>query len=108
MTYEEFKAGVEEYIDLVDKGLKKQANKRLFEFADSFKADVPEAEADAILFRFCRDILEDDGYPKFREFGFRGTSRLPFQLSGLVFGYLLRECERNKMPQLRWEYQLFG
>ena len=108
MTYDEFKSGVDEYIALVDKGLKKQANKLLFEFADSFKANVSDVEADGILCQFCRDILEDGGYPKFREFGFRGTSRLPFQLSGLVFDYLMRECERNKMPQMRWEYQLFG
>ncbi len=108
MTYEEFKSGVDEYIGLVDKGLKKQANKRLFEFADGFKANVSEAESDGILYQFCRDILEDGGYPKFWEFGFRGTSQLPFQLSGLVFDYLMRECERNKMPQMRWEYQLFG
>lgn len=108
MTYEEFKAGVGEYIELVDKGLKKQANKLLFEFVDGFKANVSENEADGILYLFCRDILEDGGYPKFREFGFRGTSQLPFQLTGLMFDYLMRECERNKMPQMRWEYQLFG
>lgn len=108
MTYGEFKAGVDEYIELVDKGLKKQANKRLFEFTDRFRANVPEDEADDILCLFCHDILEDGGYPKFREFGFRGTTQLPFQLSGLVFDYLIRECGRNKMPQMRWEYQLFG
>lgn len=108
MTYEEFKAGVDEYIELVDKGLKKQANKALFEFADRFKANVTEEEADGILYLFCRDILENGGYPKFREYGFRGTSQLPFQLTGLLFDYLMRECERNKMPQMRWEYQLFG
>lgn len=108
MTYDEFKSGVDEYIELVDKGLKKQANKLLFEFADRFKANVPENEADVILYQFCRDILEEGGYPKFREFGFRGTYQLPFQLSGLVFDYLMRECGRNKMPQMRWEYQLFG
>lgn len=108
MTYEEFKAGVDGYIELVDKGLKKQANKALFEFTDRFKANVAEEEADGILYLFCRDILEDGGYPKFREFGFRGTTRLPFQLTGLMFDYLMRECEKNKMPQMRWEYQLFG
>lgn len=108
MTYEEFKAGVDGYIELVDKGLKKQANKALFAFADNFKANVSEAEANGILYQFCRDILEDGGYPKFQQFGFRGTAQLPFQLSGLVFDYLIRECERNKMPQMRWEYQLFG
>ena len=108
MTYDEFKSGVNEYIELVDKGLKKQANKKLFEFTDRFKADVSADEADGILYLFCRDILEDGGFPKFREFGFRGTAQLPFQLTGLMFDYLIRECEKNKMPQLRWEYQLFG
>lgn len=105
MTYDEFKTAIVEYCELFyNKGLKKQANKKLFEFADNFKKDVPQTEKDDILFRFCRELLEEEKFPEFRSFHFS----LPFQISGLVFDYLIGECEKNKMPQMRWEYQLFG
>lgn len=101
MTYEEFLAGIGEYRDLFEKGLKKRANKLLFGFAEDFKANVPEAEADEILFRFCREYLDEKRLP----FADRG---LPFQLTGLLHDYIARECDKNKMPQLRWAFQLFG
>ena len=105
MTYEEFTAGVDEYCELFyEKGLKKQANKLLFEFADNFKKNVSQTDKDEILCRFCRGLLEEEKFPEFRKF----RLSLPFQLSGWVFDYLIRECEQNKMPQMRWEYQLFG
>lgn len=33
---------------------------------------------------------------------------LPYQVTDLLNSYLIRKCERNKMPQLRWAFQLFG
>lgn len=105
MNYEEFCAGLREYWELFDKGLKKQANKYLFEFADDFKKNVPQAEADELLCRFCRECLDEDHFPEFKRFGFL---RLPFQLTGLLNDFLNRECGREKMPHMRWAYQLFG
>ena len=133
MTYEEFTDGIRKYKELFDKGLKKQANKQLFDFADKFKKEVLQAEGergaaadipnnawsaprvstvrlqpssgDEILCRFCRELL-DEG--KYDEFWLCGSPRLPFQLTGLIFEYLNRECAEEKMPQMRWAYQLFG
>lgn len=105
MTYEEFADGIGEYRELFDKGLKKRANKLLFEFADKFKANVPQAEGDGILCRFCREFL-DEG--RFEEFRIYGSPHLPYQLTGLIYDCLIRECEKNKMPQMRWHYQIFG
>lgn len=105
MTYEEFTAGIGEYKELFDKGLKKPANKLLFEFTDKFKENVPRAEGDEILCRFCREFL-DEG--KFEEFRIYGSPDLPYQLTGLIHDCLNRECAQNKMPQMRWAYQLFG
>lgn len=105
MTYEEFAEGIGEYRALFDKGLKKQANKLLFEFADNFKKNVPQSEGDEILCRFCREFL-DEG--KFTEFRIYGSSHLPFQLTGLIFDCLKRECKQDKMPHMRWGYELFG
>ncbi len=104
MTYEEFTEGIGEYRTLFDKGLKKQANKQLFEFTDSFKKNVSEEQRDEILERFCRELIDGDGFPEFKCYHLS----LPFQLSGLVFDCLIRACEQNKMPQMRWEYELFG
>lgn len=33
---------------------------------------------------------------------------LPFQITELLNSYLNRECEKNKMPQMRWAFQIFG
>lgn len=105
MTYEEFSAEIGRYKELFDKGLKKQANKQLFEFADKFKRGVSQTAGDEILCRFCRELLDED---KFFEFYLYGSLRLPYQLTGLLFECLNRECAENKMPQMRWAYQLFG
>ena len=103
MTYEEFIAGTEKYWGLFEKGLKKQANKFLFGFAEQF-GDVPQDEGDAILCRFCREYIDGDRFDGHKRFGLS----LPFQLTGLLNDYLTRECKAEKMPQMRWAYQIFG
>lgn len=105
MTYEEFTARLGEYSTLFGNGLKKQANKLLFAFAEEFKSNVSQDNADELLFRFCREFY-DEG--KFAEFRIYGSPHLPFQLTGMLHEYLNRECAAEKMPQMRWAYQLFG
>ncbi|MDE6732174.1 MAG: hypothetical protein K2J77_04790 [Oscillospiraceae bacterium] len=105
MTYEEFTAGLGEYSALFEKGLKKQANKLLFAFVEDFQKNVPQDNADELLFRFCREFYDEGKFPDFRIYG---SPRLPFQLTGLMHEYLKRECLAEKMPQLRWAYQLGG
>lgn len=101
MTYVEFLSGIGEYSVFFEKGLKKQANKLLFKFAEDFKANVGEAEADEILFRFCREYLDEKCLPF-------ADKDLPFQITELLNDYISRESEKNKMPHLRWAFQLFG
>lgn len=105
MTYEEFCAGIGEYSALWNKGLKKQANKALFAFAEDFKNNVPQSNADELMFRFCREFYDEGGFPELKE---HGCIRLPYQLMGLVHEYLKRECLADKMPQMRWAYLLGG
>ena len=104
MDYEQFITEIKKYWDLRKKGLKKQANSFLFTFTKSFKENVPDADADAILFQFCREYLDEMKFP--------GDSlprrHLPFQLTKLLDNYLCRECEKDQMPQMRWAYQIFG
>lgn len=105
MTYEEFCAGIGKYSALWNKGLKKQANKALAAFAEDFKKNVPQDNADELLFRFCREFYDEGGFPELKE---HGCIRLPYQLMELVHEYLKRECLADKMPQMRWAYQLGG
>ncbi len=105
MTYKEFCAGLDEYSALRNNGLKKQANKVLFAFTENFRKSVPQGEVDALLCRFCRDFLDEDKFPEFRVFG---GVHVPFQLSGLLYDYLKRECAAEQMPHLRWAYEFFG
>lgn len=85
------------YWDLQKKGLKKQANSFLFAFVKSFQENVSEADADAILFQFCREYID--------EMKFSGDSLprrcMPFQITRLLDNYLNHECEKNQMPQMR-------
>lgn len=105
MTYEEFCAGIGEYSALWNKGLKKQANKVLAAFATEFRKNVSQDNADDLLFRFCREFYDEGGFPELKE---HGCIRLPYQLIGLLHEYLKRECLAEKMPQMRWAYQLGG
>lgn len=104
MTYDEFLAGIGEYWELFEKGLKKQANKFLFGFAEDFKRSVPRDEGDVLLFKFCREYIDGDRFDEHKRFGLS----LPFQLTGLLNDYFTRECKAEKMPQMRWAFQLFG
>ena len=104
MDYEQFITEIKKYWDLRKKGLKKQANSFLFTFTKSFKENVPDADADAILFRFCRESLDEMKFPG----DALPRRHLPFQLTKLLDNYLCRECEKDQMPQMRWAYQIFG
>lgn len=104
MNYEQFITEIQKYWDLRKKGLKKQANSFLFEFTKHFKEDVSDTDADTILFQFCKEYLDEMKFP-----GDNLPRRhLPFQITELLNSYLDRECEKNKMPQMRWAFQIFG
>lgn len=105
MTYREFIDGIEKYWELFEQGLKKQANKYLFDFAERFKKEVPQEAGDVLLFRFCADYIDGDRFDDHKRYG---DINLPFQLTGLLNDYFVRECKAEKMPQMRWAFQLFG
>lgn len=104
MNYEQFITEIQKYWDLRDRGLKKQANRFLFAFTKQFKEEVSEMDADAILFRFCREYLDEMKFPG----DHLPRRHLPFQMTELLNSYLNRECEKDKMPQMRWAFQIFG
>lgn len=103
MNYGQFITEIQKYCDLRDKGLNKQANRFLFEFTNRFKENISEKEADDILFQFCKEYVDEK---KFADTDM--PDGLPFQITELLNTYLIRECGKNKMPQMRWAFQIFG
>lgn len=104
MNYEQFITEIQKYWDLREKGLKKQANKFLFAFTRHFKEHVSISDADVILFQFCREYIDELKFPG----DHLPRRHLPFQMTELLNDYLNRECEKDKMPQMRWTFQIFG
>ena len=104
MNYEQFISEVQTYWDMRSKGLKKQANGFLSEFIKRFRENVSKGDADDILFQFCKEYFDEMKFP--------GTNlprrHLPFQITELLDSYLSQECKKNRMPQMRWAFQIFG
>lgn len=104
MNYNEFILKINKYWDLRSKGLKKQANSFLYGFVEYFKKNVSVEDEDKIFYQFCREYLDELKFP-----GEDLPRRcLPFQIIELLHSYFCRECIKNKMPQLRWAYQIYG
>ena len=56
--YAEFSEGLRRYAELYERGLKKQANTYIADFVQNFEKSGTEAEREALLFRFCRNICD--------------------------------------------------
>lgn len=104
MNYEQFITEIQKYWDLRERGLKKQANKFLFAFTKHFKEHVSDLDADVVLFQFCREYIDEMKFPG----DHLPRRHLPFQVTELLNDYLNRECDKDKMPQMRWAFQIFG
>lgn len=104
MNYEQFITEIQKYWDLRERGLKKQANNFLFAFTKHFKEYVSDLDADAILYQFCREYIDEMKFPG----DHLPRRHLPFQVTELLNDYLNRECDKDKMPQMRWAFQIFG
>lgn len=102
--YAEFSEGLRRYAELYERGLKKQANAYIADFVQNFEKSGTEAEREALLFRFCRDICDGGGLAELAE---RGNGLMPHALARIVWEYLIKECAVHKMPQMRWIFQLF-
>ncbi|MDE7242802.1 MAG: hypothetical protein K2O18_02330 [Oscillospiraceae bacterium] len=103
--YQQFVNGIGNYCGLYARGLKKQANQFLERFLRDFEESGEEAVQEEIIYRFCRELCDENKYPQLRQ---RGNGSLPFALSRIVWQYLKKQCELDRMPQLRWTYQVYG
>lgn len=75
------------------KGLKKQGNKMLEELMLYFD-QLSQEDKEAICYELCR--LREKGELK----------TLQYPLSRRVCDILRKDCQENKMPQLRWYYEI--
>lgn len=104
-NYEELRNGLEKYLELYNKGLKKQANKYISEFIILFEKSKTEEEFKMVLYKFCSEFCDDNLHIELKK---RGNGNLPFELSRIVWNYLKEQYEMQNMPQMRWAYQIYG
>lgn len=103
-TYDVLMEGIRHYRGLFHDGLKKKANRFLTELADDLRR-LPENVRDQLLFQLCADICDGGDSCSLKE---RGNGRIPYALDQVVWEYLKRQCELDRMPQLRWTFELYN
>lgn len=104
-AYEIWLNGIDLYLSMYEKGLKKQANKYISSFIDEYEHSVSEEDFKKVLWRFCQEICDEDKHSQLLN---RGNGNLPYDLGRVVWNYLKNQCESETMPHMRWAFQLFG
>ena len=102
MDYDTFLKDLSEYYLLYEKGLKKQANKYIEDYVNAI-SEWDSRELNDVLFRFAQELCDENKY----NFMNRGNGRIPYVLDMVLRDYLYSECLKDKMPQLRWFYELY-
>lgn len=103
MQYEKIKKYLAGYDTLYSQGMKKDANRELQELCLWIDSLAPET-VDALLKKLVEDICETETFAFLFK---RGNGQLPFQLKKIVRNWLLPKCKQEKMPELRWFYQIY-
>lgn len=103
MEYYEFDNAMRHYYDLYEKGLKKQANQYMVDISGKIEA-LDASEKDKIFHCFIGDLCDGCRYDYLKE---RGNGEIPFALKQGVKNWLYKRCLADKMPELRWFYELF-
>lgn len=103
MLYKEFINGLNCYLELYGKGLKKQANKEIENMVICLKG-CDDDEVDSILFRFLTEYCDKEKWSAIEN---RGNADIPFSLKEFIRTWLTSRCEKKSMPELRWYYEMF-
>lgn len=103
MEYHKFDDAIGHYYDLYEKGLKKQANKYIENVSKELEA-MDEFEKGEIFYRFVNDLCDGCRYDYLKK---RGNGEIPFALKQSVRNWMYKRCLADKMPELRWFYELF-
>lgn len=94
----------DDYVDLYEKGLRKEANKSLRDFFILFD-NLEKDETDKLLHKFCEDFCDND-IDQVKRLAERGNGALPYELAKRVLAYLEKCYEDDLMPQIRWYYEM--
>ena len=103
MLYQEFSDELNHYLDVYEKGLKKQANK-IVEHTVILLKDSELQEVDSIMFRFLTEYCDQEIWSVLAK---RGNGDIPFALKEFIRTWITVRCEKKNMPELRWYYELF-
>ena len=105
MNYTSFiKHLYDDYVDIYEKGLRKEANKSIQDFFFIFD-EINQDERDKLFYKFCEDYC-DDNVEQVTQLSERGNGALPYELAKRILAYLEKCYEENKMPQVRWYYEM--
>ncbi len=103
MEYYEFDNAIGHYNDLYEKGLKKQANKYIENVSRELET-IDEFGKEKIFYRFINELCDGNRYDYLKQ---RGNGEIPFALKQSIKNWLYKRCLADKMPELRWFYELF-
>ena len=103
MIYDEFKNRISIYMELFEKGLKKQANEEMRMLVNYINT-LPENDIDTIMYRFLSEYCDLNIWNFLKK---RGNADIPFELKKCIRLWLQPKCDDNKMPELRWYYEMY-
>lgn len=103
MEYQQFKDRIKTYYGLYENGLKKQANKYIEDFVKEIQV-LSYMEKETVLYCFAHDLCDEKEYEYLKN---RGNGSIPFALNQCLREWLYKKCLENKMPELRWFYELY-
>jgi len=103
MEYCEFDDAIRHYCDLYEKGLKKQANKYIENVSAEIEV-IDEPVKERIFNSFLSELCDGHKYDCLKK---RGNGQIPFALQQSIRNWLYKRCIDDKMPELRWFYELF-
>lgn len=92
-----FDDGLECYLDLWDKGLKKQANQYIQKFLDTFAASMEQSSLNDILENFCSEYFDNEGYSRLKA---QHPGSLPHARNKLLWQFLKTKCDMGCMPHM--------
>ena len=101
---EEFYKSLEEYKNLWDKGLKKQANRHLKTCIENLCRESDKNSLNDILEDFCFRYFDNGEFSYLND---RGNALLPYELNKILWEFLKSEAVMGKMPHMRRIWEIF-
>ncbi|GAA0075864.1 hypothetical protein UT300005_02420 [Clostridium sp. CTA-5] len=102
---ERLQNGFNDYYELWEKGLKKQANKSIRETMQYFDS-LNKQKKKSITYHYCKAVCEQEEYTNLYSRMFHHVD-IPYEIMTRISKILKEDCDSNYMPQIRWYYEFF-